>query len=190
MRKLLIAGNSTMPRSVGIFNLPALITCKPSPWCREHCYALQGRFIWKCTLAAHYWRYVQSLKHTFANRMIDEIRSRRSIQYVRIHISGDFYSKEYIDKWAETAREFPEMIFRTNTKRIDLLKYMKKVFPENVVVRESTDPTRKSRGVFPQAAIKGTEGSDGFFVCKDHCEKCKFYCWNHPDKNVVTSRIR
>ena len=44
VRNLLVAGNSTMPRSVGIWNLPALKTCTPSAWCKKHCYALQGRF--------------------------------------------------------------------------------------------------------------------------------------------------
>jgi len=190
MRKLLVAGNSTMPSSVGIFNLPALFTCTPSPWCTKHCYALKGRFRWSCVKEACDWRYKQSLKKNFVEKVVDEIKHRPSIKYVWIHISGDFYSKEYIDKWAEIARNFPEIIFRTNTKRVDFLKYMKIKFSKNVVVRESTDPTRKSHNIFPQATIKGTRGSEGFFVCDDDCEKCKFYCWHNPKENVVTSQIR
>jgi len=190
MRKLLIAGNLTMPSSVGIFNIPPLLTCNPSSWCKENCYALKGRFLWSNVKEAAKWRYKQSLKKNFASRMIDEIARRKSIQYVRIHITGDFYSKEYIDKWAYIAAGFPHIIFRTNTKRINFLKYMKHIFPKNVVVRESTDNTRKHSGIFPQAAIKGTSGSDEFFVCHDNCEECNFYCWNNPEVNVVTSQIR
>lgn len=179
-----------MPSYVGIFNLPPLLTCTPSSWCKEHCYALKGRFLWRCVKEAHLWRYGESLKSTFVEKMINEIKRSSTVRYVRIHIAGDFYSKEYIDKWVKIAKAFPDIIFRTNTKRVSFLKHMKKVFPKNVVVRESTDSTRKSTKIFPQAAIKGTKGSKNFFVCSDNCEKCKFYCWHNPEESVVTSQIR
>lgn len=190
MKKLLVAGNSTMPRCVGVFNLPALKTCLPSRWCEEHCYGLRGRFLWHSTKASHEWRHKESLKIGFVKRMIDEITSRRSLSFVRIHITGDFYSRLYVDKWATIARECPWITFRTNTKRIDFLEYMKEVFPRNIVVRESTDCTRKHYGYYPQAAIIGTPGSENFFTCTDDCEKCKFHCWDYPKVNVVTSQIR
>ncbi len=122
--------------------------------------------------------------------MMAEISRRKSLKYIRVHITGDFYSKEYIDKWAKIAEMFPFIIFRTNTRRVGFLKYMKKVLPANFIVRESTDTTRKWSGVFPQAAIIGTPGSEKFFTCHDDCEACKFHCWNHRDINVVTSQIR
>ena len=190
IRNFLVAGNSTMPRYVGVFNLPVLKTCLPSRWCEEHCYGLQGRFLWNSVKASHQWRYEQSLKTDFVRKMVAEIRQRRSITFVRIHITGDFYSREYINKWAIIARARPYVTFRTNTKRIDFLEYMKKVFPKNMVVRESTDYTRKHYGYYPQAAIIGTPGSEKFFVCKDDCEKCSFYCWDYSKVNVVTSQIR
>lgn len=141
-----------MPRCVGIFNLPALKTCLPSRWCLKHCYALQGRFLWHSIKAAHQWRYKESLKIGFVKRMIDEIKARKSLVFVRIHITGDFYSRDYIDKWAKIARRCSPIKFRTNTKRIDFLEYMKEVFPENVIVRESTDITRKHYGYYPPPA--------------------------------------
>lgn len=187
--KLLVAGNSTMPKSVGIFNLPALKTCLPSDWCKEHCYALRGRFVWSNVKAAHQWRLEQSRQIDFVRTVEAEI-GKSYFRYIRIHISGDFYSKAYVLKWAMIARKFSHKIFRTNTKRIDFLRYMLQEFPENVVVRESTDVTQPSMGVYPQAAIIGTPGSKKFFVCHDDCDECKFYCWHNPDINVVTSQIR
>lgn len=190
VRKLLVAGNSTMPRCVGVFNLPVLKTCLPSRWCKKHCYGLQGRFLWHSVKESHEWRYKESLKIGFVKRMIDEITARKSLIFVRIHITGDFYSREYISKWAEIVKECSWIVFRTNTKRIDFLEYMKEVFPRNIVVRESTDVTRKHYGYYPQAAIIGTPGSEKFFTCNDDCEKCRFYCWHNPKINVVTSQIR
>lgn len=193
MKNLLVAGNDTMPTSVGIWNLPALTTCTPSPWCREHCYAMKGRFLWRTTREAHQERYLLSLGCNFVQWMVDEIGRRRSLVFVRIHISGDFYSSGYVLKWAEIARRIQEVNnvqFRTNTKRQDLLPLMKKIFPNNIVVRESIDPTRRPTGLYPIHAIKGTEGSEDFFVCQDDCQKCGFTCWFNSQMNVVSSQIR
>jgi hypothetical protein len=189
MKNLLIAGNCTMPTSVGIFNLPALETCTPSKWCREHCYALKNRFLWSCVKEAHKWRYKQSKLKGFVKKMISEISKRKSLKYIRVHITGDFYSYEYMLKWAEIARAFPNHIFRTNTKSRFLLKFMKDNFPSNFIVRESIDSTRKPSGIWPVAAIWGTIGSHNFFTCVNDCEKCKFYCWKNPNVNVVTKTI-
>lgn len=190
MRNLLVAGNSTMPSSVGIFNLPPLKTCTPSVWCRKNCYGLQGRFIWKSIKKTLEWRLKQSLKFDFVDKMVNEIKRRKRIKYVRPHITGDFYSLSYLCRWFVIAKRCPDVLFRITTRRQNLLYFMKKYKPKNFIIRESTDNTRKLTGLFPQAAIKGTKGSKRFFVCIDDCEKCKFYCYYHPKRNVVTGVIR
>lgn len=190
MKNLLIAGNSTMPSFVGIFNLPPLKTCIPSDWCREYCYGLQGRFIWHSIKKTLEWRYQQSLKDDFVDKMVDEIKRRKRIKYVRPHITGDFYSLSYLCRWFVIAKRCPDILFRITTRRQDLLYFMKKYKPKNFIVRESTDNTRKPTGLFPQASIQGVKGAEEFFVCIDDCEKCKFYCYHNPTVNVVTGRIR
>ncbi len=193
MKNLLVAGNETMPTSVGIWNLPALTTCTPSPWCREHCYACKGRFVWRPIRRAYQERLRISKRNDFVLRMVNEIKRRRSLNFVRIHISGDFYSPEYVVKWgriAEVVQDFSNVQFRTNTKRQDLLPLMKKVFPNNIIVRESIDVTRKPTGLYPVAAIMGTPGSEDYFVCRDDCRACAFTCWFNSEMNVVTGQIR
>jgi hypothetical protein len=187
-KNMLTAGNSTMPTNVGIFNLPALKTCTPSPWCKEHCYALKGRFLWSPIKKAYAWRLKESKKDSFVYNMICEIK-RRHFNWIRVHISGDFYSKEYVDKWAIIAEHFPQIVFRTNTKRVDLLKYMKRVLPNNFVVRESVDNSRLSSRIFSVAAIRYTAGTHHYFECHNDCEECKFHCWVNPLVNVVTGKI-
>lgn len=190
MRNLLVAGNITMPPSVGIFNLPPLLTCSPSDWCKEHCYGLQGRFIWKTVKESHRWRYKESHKNTFVNKMIDEIKRRKSIKYVRPHIVGDFYSLAYLNKWIQIIKQCPNIFFRITTRRQGLIPIMKDNQVENFIIRESTDITRKPSGFFPQAAIKGDIGTEKFYVCPDDCEKCKFYCYHNPNVDIVTGVIR
>lgn len=190
MKNLLIAGNTLTPSSVGIFNLPPLVTCTPSRWCKKHCYALFGRHCWPNVKKGQLWRYAMSLRNDFVNRMVSEIERRKSLKVIRIHLAGDFYNREYIDKWAEIAEAVPNRTFRANTKRRDFLRYMKKRFPKNIIIRESTDPSRTGLGIFPQAAVQGTPSSEKFFWCIDDCEKCKYHCYTHPKVNLVFKRIR
>lgn len=190
MKNLLIAGNTITPNSVGIFNLPPLKTCTPSKWCKKHCYALFGRHTWSNVRSGQEWRYKQSLRQDFVDKMVQEIKRRKSLKVIRIHLAGDFYSKKYIDKWIEIAIQLPDYIFRVNTKRLDFLKYLKKNSPRNLVIRESTDISRKGKGLFPQAAVEGTKGSKRFFWCIDDCEKCNYHCFYSPKINVVFKQLR
>ena len=188
MKNLLVRGNKTMPKSVGIWNLPAEITCTPSLWCLEHCYAKKGRFCWSNVVRSQYERYERTFDRHFHQDMWGEIANSK-LRYVRVHIAGDFYSREYVKDWAGIARRLPKVLFRTNTRRRDLMPLINRIVPNNFVVRESIDPTRKSTGYFPSHAIVGTKGSEDFFVCKNDCEKCKFYCWKHPEIDVVSEKI-
>ena len=188
MDNLFVYGNATMPKSVAIFNLPPLKTCTPSPWCRENCYGLKRRFTWHSVKKSLAWRYEESKKADFINKATNEIKKFR-VPFVRIHITGDFYNKEYIDKWATIARACPGIIFRTNTKRQDFLPYMIKIFPENIVLRESIDESRNELGLTPVAAIVGTPRTSQFFICCNNCEPCGFYCWKNPEINIVGAKI-
>jgi len=196
-KNLLVIGNSTMPKNVGIWNLPPAATCRPSPWCRAHCFARKGNFTLPSVQESLAWRFEQSKRRDFVERMVDEITRLRSeqrkyrLEYVRIHIAGDFYSAAYVRKWALIALQWPCVTFRTNTRRQDLIPVMWDEFPDNVVVRESWDKTRKPLGIYPLSAVPGTPGtSDGsYYQCIDDCKTCRFYCWHHA-VDVRSAKVR
>src|SRR5262249_47399690 len=52
----------------------------------------------------------ESEEEGFAARIVSEIR-RRWVACVRIHVSGDFYSADYIRKWIAIARACPATRF-------------------------------------------------------------------------------
>lgn len=191
MKNLLMAGNSTMPRQIGIFNLPALKTCTPSVWCAHHCYATKRRYVWSNVVKAYQWRYQQSLRSDFIERMIKEIQRRSFITMVRPHISGDFYSEKYVRKWAEIADRLPQIAFRVTTKRQDFLPLMYRIFPSNIILRESIDNSRQPllKDLVALHAVAGTLGSENYFKCINNCEKCKFQCWINSKMNVVSEKI-
>jgi hypothetical protein len=47
--------------------------------------------------------------------MIELIR-RSGVKLVRVHESGDFYDREYAEKWSAIARALPDVIFFAYTK--------------------------------------------------------------------------
>lgn len=81
---LLMPGNFTMPKYVGVFNLPAISTCKPSDWCEKHCYATKGRFKWSTVRKAHDLRLGYTFRDDFAERRIAEISSSSYPGHCRI----------------------------------------------------------------------------------------------------------
>ena len=114
VRHLLSQGNNKLGEGIYTFSLPAVATCPgASPACRCECYALRGRFHF---LRRAYRRYLAaSAEEGFVARMVGEIR-RRWAGCVRIHVSGDFYSAEYVRKWAAVARACPATRFFAYTR--------------------------------------------------------------------------
>ena len=58
----------------------------------------------------------------------------RKFTHVRLHDSGDFYSKEYLFKWYEIARNMPSKTFYAYTKRVKLIKDNELKKPKNMVI--------------------------------------------------------
>ena len=114
LRNLLQQGNAKLGEGIYTFSLPAITTCPgASPVCRKECYALRGRFHF---LRRAYRRYLAaSREEGFPARMIGEIR-RRWAGCVRIHVSGDFYSAEYVRKCVAIAQACPGTRFFAYTR--------------------------------------------------------------------------
>lgn len=97
-----------------IWNISAVSTCPyATPHCIANCYALKAEKQYPSCKEARGRNYEESLKDDFAQRMIDTITYYRNSKafsgkymIVRIHESGDFYSKEYADKWLTIINHF------------------------------------------------------------------------------------
>lgn len=158
------------------FNLPSPKTCKPTKWCAANCYA-QSIHLNKLRREE---RYEISLSKEFPGLVIGEIKKKK-IKLVRLHSTGDFYSKNYIKKWIKIAQNCPNTLFRTSTRRRDLTQDILRLNAlKNFAVRESLDPSRiKPSMNLPVAAVEGTPLAEKFFRCPINCHKCGYYCWYH-----------
>lgn len=195
--KLLTHGNSKMGSQVACFSLPPIVTCTPSSWCltgyngKPRCYALRGRYRWKSIQKSLDIRLKASKRIDFIQTIIKEILKSQP-QYVRIHVTGDFYSAEYVHKWIEIAKACPNTLFRSTTRRIDLIEHIYKLDALlNVSIRESIDssqPKPKSKLRLAATGVKVSK-SRKQIQCAANCMLCNYRCWHERDKDEVFSEF-
>ena len=109
------------------FGIPAYksasgkLTCPFADECVKFCYARKGAYIWGNVKPAFEKRYELSKTDRFVSEMYNEIVKKRP-DYVRVHDSGDYYSKAYLKKWIDIALLFPEVKFYSYTNSVLMLK--------------------------------------------------------------------
>ena len=94
-------------------------TCPFAGSCAKYCYAQKGAYSWSNVKPAFIKRYQATKCADFVDIMIDEIKRKRA-DMVRVHDSGDYYSRAYIDKWFAIARALPDVRFYSYTKSVPL----------------------------------------------------------------------
>lgn len=110
------------------FDLPAGHTCPCADKCRFFCFATEGAFDWNGKKALSKANYESSLTDGFVQSMVDKLndlcqhtRAGRKV-CIRIHASGDFYSREYAQKWSDIARQCPDVTFYAYSKSVSIVK--------------------------------------------------------------------
>lgn len=109
------------------FGIPAYksasgkLTCPFADECVKFCYARKGAYIWSNVKPAFEKRYELSKTDQFVGAMYNEIVKKKP-DYVRVHDSGDYYSKAYLKKWIDIALLFPEVKFYSYTNSVLMLK--------------------------------------------------------------------
>lgn len=107
------------------FGIPAYksasgkLTCPMADACVKFCYAKKGAYIWSNVQPAFEKRYKLTKQDNFVDEMYKEIVKKKPA-YIRIHDSGDYYSKKYLDKWIDIALLFPEVKFYSYTNMVQM----------------------------------------------------------------------
>lgn len=131
------------------FNIPALETCTCAGACKNICYATSGRYVFKNVLDAMLWRYNMTTREDFRWFADDEIeywkkKAKGRTLYVRVHDSGDYYSRNYALKWIQIAKDNPDCVFYSYTKCVSLWHELQDegLVPENYRIIMSTFGTQ------------------------------------------------
>jgi hypothetical protein len=128
------------------FGIPAYksasgkLTCPMALECVKFCYAKKGAYIWSNVKPAFEKRYELTKTTEFEGAMISEINKKKA-DFVRIHDSGDFYSKKYLDKWLYIAAVMPHVKFYAYTNMVAMFKNI--ILPDNFDVIFSNSGKQK-----------------------------------------------
>ena len=167
------------------FALPTSTCDYSTKICRKACYS---KNIWKNIRPRYLINLKGTFKHRFVRLVTDQIKAE-DIETIRIHVTGDFYSQDYFDKWVEIARNCPQVKILAYTRNYDLDASNA---PENLILYYSVDattvkenPTIKLRAILFRAErgkklyqhMEKFNGRERTFVCSSRCEHCKA-CWS------------
>lgn len=103
------------------FGIPAQDTCLWAGDCKKYCYASKGAYIWSNVKPAFERRLDATKQNNFPELMIAEIL-KLNASVIRIHDSGDFYSREYLHKWFKVMDSLPHIKFYAYSKSLPLFK--------------------------------------------------------------------
>jgi hypothetical protein len=112
------------------FGIPAYksasgkLTCPMADECVKFCYAKKGAYVWSNVAPAFEKRYELSKTDKFVSEMYNELTKKKP-DYLRVHDSGDYYSRSYLLKWIDIALLFPEIKFYSYTNMIKMLLNVK-----------------------------------------------------------------
>lgn len=181
-----------------VWNLPAMITCPyATEHCKKYCYARKAERQYKNVLPCRERNLEFSRCDEFAGEMTDYIFiesikawKKGKKLYVRIHESGDFYSREYAEKWIAIARELPSVTFLAYSKSIPFFDGL--TLPENFILRASLwdDTPAELREMSMQYPIytalpRGTYEHIKCFHCDCvDCGHC-LACYSAKIKNII-----
>ena len=116
------------------FGIPAYksasgkLTCPMADACVKFCYAKKGAYVWSNVQPAFEKRYQLSKTDDFVDAMNFDILKKKP-DYVRVHDSGDYYSKAYLNKWIQIANDNPNVKFYSYTNMVDMM--LKTSLPDN-----------------------------------------------------------
>ena len=180
-----------------IWSLPSKITCPyRTAHCEAECYAVKAEIQYPDCLPCRYRNLEETKKVSFVEDMTKRILSyyknnRKPTLIVRIHESGDFYNKEYANKWLaimDNCKHIKGIKFIAYTKSFKFFDGVK--LPKNFSLRASiwddTAPEQleivKRNNWNIYTAVEKFETGDQFTRCR--CADCATCgkCWqNYKD---------
>lgn len=125
---LLQRANTKLGRNIWTWSIPAATTCPgATATCLSSCYALSGFFCMPNVANALQQNQAATEADDFEERINAELRKER-VAVCRIHVAGDFYSRDYIRKWRRIVaanRSTRFFAYTRSWRAIELLEVLK-----------------------------------------------------------------
>lgn len=176
------------------FSLPSRLSCPgASRWCLEHCYARRLERIRPTCRRAYRDNLVEATDTDAFAEKLSAILPRILLQ-LRLHVSGDFFSVEYIEAWRRICQSLPETRFWAYTRSWNVpalqeaLRALRDL--DNVQLFASTDPTMPLPGKDWRRAFLASDPRARGLLCRAQtedqtvCLDCG-YCFRRSRGDVV-----
>jgi hypothetical protein len=152
-------GNAKLDVGIYTFSLPAGWFCPFAQDCKSRANRVTGRItdgphtLFRCFAASGEargksvrqarWHNAELLKGKSKDEMVALILDSLTpfAGYVRLHVSGDFFSQDYFDAWVEIARQRPGTRFYGYTKSLPFWVKRKHELPTNFILTASMGGT-------------------------------------------------
>ena len=115
------------------FSIPAYksetgkITCPFADKCIKSCYAQKGNYKrFPSVRNGMEKKYQLTKQDNFVQLMNGEILKKKP-DFIRVHDSGDYYSKTYLNKWLTIAKDNPKVKFYSYTNSIKFIKELQEI---------------------------------------------------------------
>jgi hypothetical protein len=186
-------GNSKVG-DVFTFSLPSIISCPgKSHWCNKHCNMSKFEKFRPTCLKAYKQNFtITNQTEKFTETVIGTLP--RILPAFRIHVSGDFYSKNYIKSWIRICNSFSQTKFWAYTRSwaIPELKPSLETLRNlpNVELFASTDPTMSHPPENWRIAFLNTDPRAIGIQCHHQENKLKScltcgFCFKANKENVI-----
>jgi hypothetical protein len=181
---MLVKGNHKIDKSVLCWSITPIASCPNCSDCKDTCYALGPYSRWKNVKNAWDKNFNESMGGDFVEKINNQLSRSKDVKVVRIHVSGDFYSQKYIDKWFEIMSMFPAIKFYTYTKVMNMFDFSKLLNLKNFNLINSICPDgnknygNKERIVYLESLGYITcpatteHGLDSSISCGRNCKIC------------------
>ena len=169
-------GNRKLSKNVLIWNLPAVKTCPgSSTYCRRICYALKAERCYPSARKSRLRNFEFSKSEQFVEKIVQFLKKRKET-IIRLHESGDFYNKEYLNKWCEIARQLPDKIFYAYTKSYFFDNFWDNI-PDNLRIIQSVESRFPEKVNWERSTArvieKPSERKSFEFICPEQLAKKK-----------------
>ena len=122
-----------LKKKVFNFSIPAYksetgkVTCPFADKCIKFCYAQKGNYKrFPSVRNGMEKKYQLTKQDNFVQLMNGEILKKKP-DFIRVHDSGDYYSKTYLNKWLTIAKDNPKVKFYSYTNSIKFIKELQEI---------------------------------------------------------------
>jgi len=119
----LTRGNKKLDKSILGWSLPPIKSCLNCGDCHKSCYAMKAYRLYPACKNAWDRNFDIAKSGEFKPLIINQLSVAKKVSTVRIHVSGDFFSQEYINNWCEIIKTYPNFKFYTYTKVMSLFDF-------------------------------------------------------------------